>query len=310
MRHLILVALVIAAAGGGYYWWNKQPEPVVERPRESDQQVKPAVVFKGTELDRQELLAGLAIMPGQGFPASVPWSPLEHIGKNKLVTLESLLHHDPILVLEWCRAKYASEVKGYTCTFCKQERVKGKLLKAEKIDVHFCQEPFSVHMHFVEGGGRAAKVIYPDGADMKTLVARPKGAVLGVLTIRQAVDSSEAKDSSRFPITEFGIDKGTESTIASMTKARARGALHVRYEGVYNVPELDNRECYKLVRTPYDRPELEGISHYTLYIDKELMLQTGSILRDADGNLIANYFFKDVKLNPEFNEKQFTRDAL
>ena len=40
------------------------------------------------------------------------------------------------------------------------------------------------------------------------------------------------------------------------------------------------------------------------------LLQAGSLLRDSDGNIIAEYFFRDVELNPEFDEKQFTRDKL
>ena len=39
-------------------------------------------------------------------------------------------------------------------------------------------------------------------------------------------------------------------------------------------------------------------------------MQIGSVLKDTEGNLIAEYYFIDVKLNPEFSENQFTRSAL
>ena len=128
--------------------------------------------------------------------------------------------------------------------------------------------------------------------------------------VSRAINATDVMQSRRFPISTFGIQKGTESTLVSMHKARARGALHVRYDGVFKVAELGDRECYKLVRTPYDPPELEGINEYTLYIDKELMLQTGSVLKNQKGELIAEYWFRDVLLNPEFKKDQFHRNAL
>src|SRR5689334_10636747 len=134
MRRWALVIL-LAAVGITIYWWRSQPPPLNEGPAKPPEQVKPAIVFQGDELTRQELLAALAQMPGQGFPASYAWAPLEFIGRKKLYTLETLLHYDPVQFLEECQAKYASEVKGYTCTFRKQERVKGHLLPPEKIEV-------------------------------------------------------------------------------------------------------------------------------------------------------------------------------
>lgn len=301
------VVLLLAAAGITIYWWQSQPPQLHEGPAKPPEQVKPTIVFQGDELTRQELLAALAQLPGQGFPGSYAWAPLESIGRKKLYTLETLLHYNPVLVLEECRARYAREVKGYTCIFRKHERVKGTLLAPEKIEVHFSEQPFCVHMNFL-AGGTATKVVYPDGANYDNLAARPRFPSFFVVS--RSINASDVMQSSRFPISQFGIQKGTESTLASMGRAKARGALHVRYDGVFKVAELDGRECYKLVRTPYDPPELEGICEYTLYIDKELMLQTGSVLRDKNGELIAEYFFRDVKLNPDFKKDQFTRNAL
>ena len=56
--------------------------------------------------------------------------------------------------------------------------------------------------------------------------------------------------------------------------------------------------------------EEDGLNELTLYIDCENWLQVGSILRDPEGRLIAEYFFPDVEINPTFPENQFTRAAL
>ena len=61
---------------------------------------------------------------------------------------------------------------------------------------------------------------------------------------------------------------------------------------------------------PVPPPEDEGITELTLFLDQETLLQTGSILRDAKGELIAEYWFSDLVLNPEFTVKQFRREGV
>ena len=302
------LGVLLAAVGITIYWWRSQPPPVNEGPHKAPEHVESKrPPLEGNELTRHELLAALAQMPGQGFPAAVPWAPLHSVGGKGLYSLETLLHFHPILFLEEFQAIYANEVKCYTCIFRKQERVKGKLLPAERIEVHFNEEPFNVHMHFLEGG-TATKVIYPDGENYENLAARPRFPSFFVVS--RAIKGAEAMQSSRFPISQFGIQKGTESTLASMHRAKARGALHVRYDGIYRVSQLGDRTCYKLVRTPYTPLEDDELNELTLYIDTETMLQTGSVLRNIHDELIAEYWFRDVKLNPEFKKEQFTRGAL
>ena len=39
-------------------------------------------------------------------------------------------------------------------------------------------------------------------------------------------------------------------------------------------------------------------------------LMVGTILRGEEGQLIAEYYFRDIHLNPTFAKDQFTRKAL
>ena len=48
----------------------------------------------------------------------------------------------------------------------------------------------------------------------------------------------------------------------------------------------------------------------TIYIDKETWLQVGTVLKGDGGKLVGEYFFRDLKLNPEFKPDQFLRAAL
>ncbi|MCI0379747.1 MAG: DUF1571 domain-containing protein [Gemmataceae bacterium] len=266
-------------------------------------------LIKGSALMRQQLLAGIALDMGQQFPAAVPWAGMYEIGKSDLYPLEMLLQYHPALFLQMCLDRYEREVKGYATRFHKREIVQGKMQDAEKIECHFREKPFSIHMHWLEGSGLAKKALYVEGENDGKLLARGKG-LTGLIVVSKDVDGTEAKRSGRYTIAQFGMKQGTQRTVAAMHRAEARGALHVQYHGLFQVPELDNRQCYKFVRTPYVPVEEEGVNELVIYVDRETWLQSGSVLKDIKGNLIAEYWFRDVRLNPKFDDNQFTRDAL
>ena len=260
-------------------------------------------------------LHSFAVFPGQPFPSNLAFGPLEVLCKDKADNLEDLAKHDPLAFLEKCAKEYENKVEGYRLIFVKQERVAGNLHAKEKIRVHFREKPFSVHMHWLEGTARAIRTLWVDGENKNMLVVRSsiKVPFLGYTVPLQyrSLDDAEVQSTSRFPVTEFGIDKGAQSTVNAMRAAKKRDKLFVRYEGMESVPQLGDRLCYKLVRTPYDPPEADGgINEYTIFIDAETLLHTGSVLKDSDGKLLAEYFFRDVELNPKFDAKQFTENAL
>jgi hypothetical protein len=227
---------------------------------------------------------------------------------------DSEMPYSPVAFLRMSLEKYKQEVKGYTSILSKQERVLGNLEKPEKVGVSFRDQPFSVYMNWLEGGngGLAApqKVLYVQGENNDKLLVRPQGLAgySGVWT--KDTHADDVKKTGRFTIDEFGIYKGTERTLESMLAADEKGKLHVQYKGLVKVPQLEDRECYMFVRTPYDDKEDEGIQEYTYYIDKENWLQVGSILKDANDKLIAYYFFSHLQINPEFKKDQFTRAGL
>src|SRR5947207_2722061 len=65
--------------------------------------------------------------------------------------MASLAEKDPVAFLETCLRRQAREVKTYTVTLQKQERLNGNLEKKELIDVSFREEPFSVLFRWKEG---------------------------------------------------------------------------------------------------------------------------------------------------------------
>ena len=114
----------------------------------------------------------------------------------------------------------------------------------------------------------------------------------------------------RFTIAQFGFKRSTQRSLASMEKAQARNKLFVKYEGIVPVEKLGGQKCHKLVRSPFTPHEEDDLNELTLYFDTEHYLQVGSVLKDKKGDLLGEYFFHNVRINPEFTEKQFTRETL
>ena len=227
--------------------------------------------------------------------------PLEkEIGNSTVSSLENLLATQPTQFLQNCLDRYDREVHGYTVLFRKQERIRGKLQTLEKIQVEFREKPYSVVFNWKEGAGLASKVMYVEGENDNKMLAR------AIFTFKKDPEGAEATANSHYTIKQFGMKLALERTLASMRKAEANGTLHLKYLGHVRVPELHDRLCYKFIRTPYDPPENHGVNELIIYIDKELELQVGSVLRDSKGELISQYFFADVHLNPEYTKEQFT----
>jgi hypothetical protein len=230
-----------------------------------------------------------------------------------------LAHDRPLDFLRECLLRYKRGVRGYTLTMSKQERIGGVLeSQPEIMEVAFREEPFSVFLKWDKGAHRAESVLYVEGENDDKILARVSG--LWLVAARAAgrvrdglvvedVGSEEARRSGRFTIREFGMYNGLARLLADWEAADRKGALHVEDLGEREVPEAGGRRCLVLRRTHFLRPERDGVTEQTVYLDVETWLQLGSVANGADG-LIGAYFYRDVKINPEFPPDQFTPAAL
>jgi hypothetical protein len=225
--------------------------------------------------------------------------------------LERLVRDDPIAFMRAAVRRYDRDVKGYRCTFVKQERLGGKLQRSEIIDVSFRDQPFSVLFDWREGARLASRVLYVKGQNGDQLLVKPAGwRGRLVSSVERPPEGSDAKESSRYPMTQFGIRKGMLQAIAAWGAAQKEGSLKYEYCGKRKIAEANDHLCYILHRFDYRQPEEDGITQATLYYDTETLLQVGSTLKGAEGQLIGDYWFRDIKLNPDFPADTFTRAAL
>jgi hypothetical protein len=260
----------------------------------------------------QVALHCFSAIPGPMFP-SIPWEPLRRIAADQSDEFDALVQKDPVQFLERCLAQCQRDAQNYRCIFAKRERVNGSLGKRETILVHFREKPFSVHMEWKDGIQLCFGSLYVEGENGGNLLARSCIPGIGMRgpVLSRPLDGADVTSTSRFGIDKFGMICGAKDTLEAAKAAQKAGTLHLRYDGIETVEKAGNRLCYKLVRTPYDPPEAkEGINELTIYIDRATLLQVGSILIDAKGEFVAEYFFRDIEINPKFKEGQFTKKAL
>jgi hypothetical protein len=249
---------------------------------------------------------------------------------------------DPVGMFEACLARYAKDAKGFRATLEKQERVAGKLHDREVVRVVGWgevpatpgEEP-DVHVRMIweQGaqkdffGNTVRGTVFPAGETDKThiLTYRP-GALLSEHAI--GVKESLARGASRYCIKDSGLYRGMLRTYAAWKARRDAGELVTEYRGKERVEKAGGRECH-VVRRLCPHPEADsfaldekaptdprvierdGFTQVTVMIDAERWLQVGTRLENANGDLIGEYYFRDVELVTEpFPAGTFTGAAL
>jgi hypothetical protein len=184
------------------------------------------------------------------------------------------------------------------------------------IAVQFREKPFSVYFEWKQGlheGTRTAdRLLYIEGENKGMMLCHPARAAARFFAgdvVSVPVDGPDARAGGRFTLDEFGLKKAAERTLTDWRDARDANDLRVEYLGVKKVKEAGDRPCWAFRRTS-NKPDRNGVCDATIYVDVENWLQTGSVLKDAKGDLLGAYYFRDLKLNPEFKKNQFDKSAL
>jgi hypothetical protein len=225
--------------------------------------------------------------------------------------MEKLAKTDPIAFLHHCLRRYDREVSGYRLTLDKTERLDGKMQPQETIAVSFREQPFSALLDWQKNARLVKRSLFVKGQNNDKVLVLPNGRLLSLAgVVERDVDGEAAKKSGRYPQSEFGVKIGMVRTVTTWETAKKANALHIEYLGQKKIAEVGNRVCYVFKRAPYDKPEEDGVTEITICVDKETWLQVGSILKGTEGKMIAEYYFHDIKLNPDFKPETFTRKGL
>jgi hypothetical protein len=245
------------------------------------------------------------------------------IASDRIQNVASVLSHpsqvskdampvdDPIEFLKECIRRFDERhVAGYSLVMLKQERLGGQLQPSEEIAVSYRTKPHSVVLKWIKGQRKANCALFVEGQNNNMLLINPSGIAGRLIkVVERDPEGTDAKQSGRYSMREFGLRATMTRTLNGFEKARANGTLKTEYLGILKVKELGNRLCYAFKRIA-PKPEEDGFTDVTVYIDKETWLQVGTLLKAPDGKVIAEYLFRDIQLNPTFKPDQFTRAVL
>jgi hypothetical protein len=212
-----------------------------------------------------------------------------------------------VAFVDACLQRYKRDIQSYQAILHKQERI-DKLRRSEDIAVTFRERPFSVLLVWQRGAGRAERVLYVQGENADQLLVRPTGLAYKIAGIvRRDPRGPDARETSRVPLTEFGMGRATHQLLDAWQAAKKEGNLEVEYLGQKKIAEAGDRTCFVLRRTGFS---LEGVHAITVYFDAETWLQVGTTLKGEENALLGEYFFRDVRINPNVPADTFTRASL
>jgi len=214
------------------------------------------------------------------------------------------------------------DIRDYTCTLEKQERVNGTLLDPEymqmkirnrRVDGNRVVVPFSVYMKFIKPTSvKGREVIYVERRNSGKMVAH-EGGVRGKFlpTVWLSPEGTLAMRNQRYPITEIGIATLTQRLIERGQRDRKFPDCKVSY---FKNASLNGRKCTVLqVQHAKPRPDLDFYLA-RIFIDDELGVPVRYEAYDwptanvSQPQLIEKYTYLNMKLNVGLTDADFNHE--
>lgn len=252
----------------------------------------------------------LATLTGLAFAVSAPTSaraehdaPLHEGGEHPL---------DEPLAWAFDGLKHIDkDIRDYSCTFVKRERVQGELLDREYIFTKVRHEPFSVYMYFLKPGTKKGnEVVYVEGENkgkMRAIAGSGIRRRFGVVSL--VPDGPIAMEDNRYPITMTGFRVLVERLIELGEQDRKYGETEVQY---YKNAKINGRTV-TCIEVKHPKPRKEFRYHLArIFVDDEMQvpirLEAYSWPTTDDGKpvLVEEYTYLNVKLNNGYTDEDFS----
>ncbi len=212
------------------------------------------------------------------------------------------------------------QVRDYTCTLVKRERINGVLSDHEYIDVKLRQEtvrgghvvtPFSVYLRFLAPNDvKGREVVYVRGRNNGKMIVRRGGDRFAYVTAALEPTADIALRESHYPITDVGMKN-------LITRLLDVGQEELQYDGrecevnYYRGAKIDNRQCTVIeVRHPLQRSQYRY--HVArIFIDDEVQLPVRFASYDwpkqqgGPPQLIEEYTYLNVQTNVGLTDLDF-----
>jgi hypothetical protein len=228
--------------------------------------------------------------------------------------LRAMIKTDPVAFFRGAIERYDRGVQNYACTFSKQERIGGRLMPEEVMQVRFREKPFSVNMRWVKNAGQARRAVYVEGQwtgkyGEKLAVVEPAGVIARLLvgSVLRPIDGSDARQAARHPIDDFGL----ANTLRLILEDCYVGAQHenftVKYVGEGTVGGRPT-DVVELRLPGIDKTGEYPEQLLVVDVDREYLLPTCcSLYADETGTkLMERYVMTDIRFNVGLTDRDFS----
>lgn len=210
------------------------------------------------------------------------------------------------------------DIKDYTCTLAKHERVDGRLLEPELLFIKVrhpqstagkVSTPFSVYIRFLGPADvKGREVLWVEGWHHNKLIVHNGGKKFEYVTLAIPVDSDLAQQRNRYPLPEIGVKNLTRRLIEN-------GLQEMQFKEcvVKSAPgaKINNRPCTLIQVSNSVRRENFAYQFARILVDDELQLPVYYCAYDwpkeAGGQprLIEEYTYTDIRLNVGLTDWDF-----
>lgn len=288
----LLAACVVLSAAMGATNAQELTEPVYRTPAK---QISASASVSAMPVTQPATEQAAGVLPDEEFfdlerqPGDHPLAPCLRLAKRSLDHIDATLN-------------------DYTCDFVKQERIDGKLLPAQYIQMQAMNNPLAVYLMFKKPK-KGQECLYVEGANNGRMKARAhgwRGKMTGVLNLD--VDGSLAMADQKYPITKAGIRNLCLELIKIAENDIKYGECTVQ-----NYPDVkvDKRPAV-MVEVTHPVPRNEFRFHMArIYMDRELRapvrFEAYSWPAETGGKAVLEevYMYRNLQVNNGLDASHF-----
>ena len=212
-----------------------------------------------------------------------------------------------VRMITQCQTRFA-RVIDYTCTFCKRERIAGKLTPPFVMAMKARSSPKSIYFRF-EDPYKGREAIFVEGRNSGKILAHDVGFTkLLAGTLELEPRSARAMEECRHPITQAGIGSLIETVAQRWAAELSPVESVVLFDSNMTIGP---RRCTMIEAIhPQNRPDFQFYK-VRLFIDSELSLPIRFEGYDwpsepgAPADLVEEYSYVDLKLNVGLGDLDF-----
>jgi hypothetical protein len=211
---------------------------------------------------------------------------------------------DHISMLKMAIQIYDKNIRDYTGTFHKQERIRNKMGKKQVISFKFMEKPFSVAMNWDENAGSANRLLFVEGQNDNLMLVHPTGIMSWIKSVKVDPRGKNALSNNLRPCDVFGFRRNMLEALKIYVKSHENGDLETKSLGIEVV---DGREYLMLERVLPDKAGMDyPAAKLLVRLDLEYLLPVGMKSYGWDGKLISEYGFEDLKFNVGLENSDFS----